>query len=66
MISGRYKLVMEGESPNSQGAELYDIEVDPSEVHNLADRRPWKVEEMKSQMAEWQASVLQSLTGADY
>ena len=33
--------------------ELYDLEADPGERENLADRRPEKVAEMKGLMEAW-------------
>lgn len=66
IMKGDYKLVVEGSSPNSLGYELYDIDADPAEKHNLADTYPEIVEEMKLELNKWQESVLNSLTGADY
>ncbi|GAA5221039.1 sulfatase-like hydrolase/transferase [Membranihabitans marinus] len=61
-----FKLILEGQSPNTMGDELYDIENDPREINNLADQYPQWVEEMKTELSNWQASVLNSLTGGDY
>jgi len=66
VMKGRYKLVAEGQSPNSQGFELYDIQNDPGEKRNMADEHPEMVKEMQTEMRKWQESVLNSLTGADY
>jgi arylsulfatase A-like enzyme len=66
MMGERYKLLVEGESPNENGFELYDIQEDPAESINLADSLPDIVEEMDRQFVQWQQSVLESLTGADY
>ena len=66
MMKNQYKLVLEGQSPNKEGFELYDIQNDRGETNNLADRHPEIVEEMQTQLREWQESVLNSLTGADY
>jgi arylsulfatase A-like enzyme len=66
MMSDRYKLIIEGDTPNSLGYELYDIEEDPFETKNLADQHPEIAEEMAAALREWQKSVLKSLTGADY
>jgi arylsulfatase A-like enzyme len=66
MMTNQYKLVVEGESPNEKGFELYDILNDRGETKNLADRHPEIVEEMQTQLREWQESVLNSLAGADY
>jgi hypothetical protein len=59
-------LVLEGQSPNSQGFELYDIENDPGEKKDLTGEHPEMVKEMQADLRKWQESVLQSLTGTDY
>lgn len=66
MMNDRYKLIVEGQTPNDKGFELYDIQNDPAETKNLADKYPEIVEEMQADLYEWQKSVLNSLTGADY
>jgi len=66
MMGDRYKLVVEGQSPNEKGFELYDIQNDRAEKNNLADSHPDIAENMNRKFTEWQKSVLTSLTGADY
>lgn len=66
MMQGQYKLVVEGQSPNNQRFELYDIQEDPREEKNLADKYPEIVEKMQTELYKWQSSVLNSLTGIDY
>jgi arylsulfatase A-like enzyme len=66
IMKDQFKLVVEGQSPNEEGFELYDIQNDPGEKNNLADEYPEIVEEMMAEMRKWQESVLNSLTGADY
>jgi arylsulfatase A-like enzyme len=66
MMKDRYKLVVEGQLPNQQGVELYDIQHDPAEKTNLAGEYPEMVEEMQAELRTWQESVLTSLTGAEY
>lgn len=66
MLGDRYKLVIEGGSPNEIGFELYDLENDRAETINLADSLPDIADEMKNKLQTWQESVLNSLTGADY
>ena len=61
MLDGRYKLVVGPEQ-----VELFDLQEDSAEMHNLADSRSEVAAEMKTRLREWQASVLESLTGADY
>ncbi|MGC9354434.1 MAG: sulfatase family protein, partial [Mariniphaga sp.] len=66
IMKGRFKLVAEGQSPDSEGIELYDIQDDPGEKTNLANEYPEMVKEMQAELCKWQESVLNSLTGADY
>jgi arylsulfatase A-like enzyme len=66
VLGDRYKLVLEGDSPNNSGFELYDILNDRAETTNVADAHPDVVAEMNKQLQSWQQSVLNSLTGADY
>jgi hypothetical protein len=57
---------MDGESPDDQGYELYDLENDRAETINISKTRPEVVDSLRKQMRTWQESVLNSLTGADY
>jgi arylsulfatase A-like enzyme len=66
MMDDRYKLVVDGETPNAKGFELYDLLKDPGETQNLADAHPERVQAMATALRAWQESVLNSLTGADY
>ena len=66
IMKSQYKLVVDGETPNAKGYELYDIQNDPGEAKNLADEHPEMVKEMQAELRKWQESVLNSLTGADY
>lgn len=66
MMTNRFKLVLDGQTPNTAGDELYDLEKDRAEKINVADEYPQVVDEMKNAMKSWQESVLNSLTGADY
>jgi arylsulfatase A-like enzyme len=66
IMKGRFKLVAEGQSPDSEDIELYDIQNDPGEKTNLANEYPEMVKEMQAELRKWQESVLNSLTGADY
>ena len=66
MMKDQFKLVVAGKTPNEEGFELYDIQNDPGEKRNLADEYPEMVKEMFAEMRNWQESVLNSLTGADY
>lgn len=66
MMTNKYKLILDGETPNSSGYELYDLQIDPGEKNNVAAEHPEIAKEMSNQMKKWQKSVLNSLTGADY
>jgi arylsulfatase A-like enzyme len=46
MMDDRYKLIVEEQTPNDKGYELYDIQNDPAETKNLADEFPEMVEKM--------------------
>ncbi len=66
IMKDQYKLILEGQSPNSQGFELYNIHNDPGEEKNLTEEYPELVKEMQAELRQWQESVLNSLTGTDY
>ena len=62
ITDNRYKLYV----PSKGAPELYDLEADLGEKHNLAGKAAQRVKEMKARLEEWQRSVELSLTGADY
>jgi arylsulfatase A-like enzyme len=66
MLMGKYKLMLDGASPNANGFELYDLKNDRAETTNIADEHPEIVQKMNTELKDWQQSVLNSLTGADY
>jgi arylsulfatase A-like enzyme len=66
MMSDRYKLVVDGDRGEEPSVELFDLKSDRSEELNIADFNPEIADQMQQQMREWQQSVLESLTGADY
>jgi hypothetical protein len=61
----RFKLVVRGKGTRRQ-AELYDLIEDPSESRDLASENPERVARMTAELIQWQKSVENSLTGADY
>ena len=63
-MDGDYKLGVRGEE--AFASERFDLRGDPSETRDLAVDEPDVVATMQRQLREWQQSVLQSLTGADY
>ena len=64
VLDNRYKLVING--GKATGIELFDIVKDPYETTNLAKDLPAVTYILETQMLNWQHSVLNSLTGADY
>jgi len=66
ILLGDFKLVVDGDTPNENGFELYNLGNDRAETKNIASEHPEKVKEMNHLLHEWQESVLNSLTGADY
>jgi arylsulfatase A-like enzyme len=66
ITTNNYKFILDGNTPNDEGFELYDLQNDRAEKINIADDHPEIVEKMNNQMRQWQESVLNSLTGADY
>ena len=53
MREDHFKLVMEG----ANAPELYDLSVDPGEVHNLAAHHPERVERMQRDFETWRAQM---------
>ena len=51
---------------NSVRLELYHLDDDPAESHNLADAQPERVAQMRKELEAWQQSVVASLKGEDY
>jgi hypothetical protein len=45
---------------------LYDVAKDPKETTDLAAQQPERVAKMTAALAQWQASVERSFSGADY
>lgn len=64
ILDSRYKLVIDGEP--GTGQELFDIRADASEKSDLSTVQPQEVQRLGTKLKEWQQSVLESLTGADY
>lgn len=66
ILKGNFKLLIEGQSPNDAGCELYNLQDDPGEMENLADKFPEVVKDLKAELLSWQRSVLESLAEKDY
>ncbi len=65
LLGNRYKLLVRGLGEDEQ-TELYDVRSDPGEEHNVFASMPEIGTQLRHQLQDWQQSVLQSLTGADY
>ena len=46
--------------------ELYNLEDDPREMSDLADKETSKLRSLQSELEDWQLSVIKSLNGKDY
>jgi arylsulfatase A-like enzyme len=66
IVDNRYKLVVDAQRGGGSSTELFDLSADRAEKTNIADANPQVVEDLGKQLREWQQSVLESLTGADY
>lgn len=53
----RYKLLI---NPDGAKGELYDLEIDPGEQHNLAAERPELTAELRQLVMSWRSSLPQS------
>ena len=66
VLDNRYKLVVDAQSGNKSTIELFDLTNDPAEEQNLIGSHKKIAEKMEKQLRDWQQSVLESVTGADY
>ncbi|MFZ5829428.1 MAG: sulfatase, partial [Planctomycetota bacterium] len=66
IIDGDFKLVIHEQKKGEPRRELFDLHADRAEKTNLIERHPALAEGLEAQLHQWQQSVLQSLTGADY
>jgi arylsulfatase A-like enzyme len=66
VLDNRYKLVVHDKPGRKSQVELFDLRDDPAEKSNLIEAKPEIAESLKRQLRDWQQSVLNSLTGADY
>jgi len=66
VLDNRYKLIVDAQSAEQRTVELFDLKSDPAEERNLIDSHKDIARKMERQLRDWQQSVLQSLTGADY
>lgn len=66
IIVGNNKLVIHDRNSETPKVELFNLQADPAEKKNLATQQPELTQELQGKLRDWQASVLKSLTGADY
>ena len=66
ILHKNFKLYVTENTENESVMELYDIKKDRAETNNIADTHPEVVTELNEKLVNWQASVLNSLKGADY
>jgi arylsulfatase A-like enzyme len=66
IIDGSFKLVIHEQKDGAPSPELFDLQADPAEKTNLFDQQAAVAGKLQSRLRDWQQSVLQSLTGADY
>ncbi len=64
ILGRRFKLVVDGSGNGSR--ELFDMAADPAESRDVAADHPEEVERLEGRLRDWQRSVLESLSGADY
>lgn len=66
LLGNRYKLVVQSKRGGELKSELFDLQDDPAESKNLFTNKPKVALAMQQELREWQQSVLNSLTTADY
>ncbi|REK29446.1 MAG: N-acetylgalactosamine-6-sulfatase [Planctomycetota bacterium] len=66
ILAGRFKLVINGDGEEATATELFDLRSEQSEQTNLTATNPETAKNLADQLHQWQTSVLESLTGADY
>ncbi len=66
ILDNRYKLVVDGQPGSELVRELFDLRNDQAEENNLIETKPQIAKNLEQQLRDWQQSVLNSLTGADY
>lgn len=66
LLGNQYKLIVNSKRGGEPRSELFDLQNDPGETKNLVGTKPSVAAEMQKQLKDWQRSVLNSLTTADY
>ena len=65
-ISGQWKLHRETSKKGTTAYRLFNLAKDIKEEHDLSGKEPLRLDRMKTELANWQESVIKSLNGADY
>jgi arylsulfatase A-like enzyme len=66
LLGNRYKLIVQSKRGGEAKSELFDLRDDPAETKNLVGTKPEVAAGMQQELRDWQQSVLNSLTTADY
>jgi len=66
IIDGDWKLVIHDQQDRELQPELFNLANDPAETIDLINQHPALATELRNKLRDWQGSVLESLTGADY
>lgn len=66
IIDGRLKLVIHEQKKGDVKQELFDLDADPGEKTDLIEKNRATADQLQTKLHDWQKSVVQSLTGADY
>ena len=66
IIAGHHKLVIHEQKNDKVKRELFDLTADPAEEENILDQQTALAEQLQAKLRDWQQSVLDSLSGADY
>ncbi len=66
LIDGDFKLVIHESKAGGEQRELFNLQADPAEKMNLIEQQPDRAAQLEMTLRDWQRSVLQSLSEADY
>jgi len=66
ILDNRYKLVVHDKPGGEFERQLFDVRDDPAEKVDLIETKSDVAKNLEQQLRDWQQSVLESLTGADY
>ena len=66
ILDKQLKMIVKGNGKGDDAVELYNLQEDPAEQHDLSASQPADVQRLRIDLQGWQESVLNSLTGADY